>query len=238
MIGYSVLSLALLQAACAGVPFQNLDFESGDTSTGVVGEGDDRAKLGLVRNWLPGWRLFGGSVEGTSGTIPLNRGLGLEVFTLYDVNYHPWDTPLEGRLGFLAGLANTENSKISLLQVGEIPAETKSLHYKAVMGPWEVRVNGISLDLNGWNATDTSSTLRDIFVDVAAWAGQEVELKFTQTLTVPWSAIDSIRFSVDPIIPEPRGSWIAGIGLLCWVATWTRGGRASASIARTAESSQ
>lgn len=209
--------LAVNLAASAD-PFMNLDFEAADLVSPPIIIGPDGGESGLVANWLPAWRIFRGGFEQTSGTIPLNFGISGDTYSLYDENIGPYGVQFEGELAFLAGRPSVDSFAVSLVQVGLIPADAMSLHYKAQKGPWDVQVNGVRLDLHGWNASDTGSTLQDVSVDVSAYAGQEVELKLTQALPSQWNALDSIRFSAVPVVPEPGMFWIAWVG---WLGIWT-----------------
>lgn len=224
----------VMAGRCFAAPFANLDFEAGDTSQGAIEILPDGSSYARRDSWLPGWRLFAG--EGEQNAVQLNRGLGVvDSSTLFDANY-PWaDLPREGRLGFIA-VRSSPSLVTSLRQVGEIPADAKSLRYKAQGGSWEVSINGMSLDLHGWNPKDASYAFQEVAVDVSPWAGQEVELKLTQSMGYNYSLIDSMRFSTE-VIPEPRQRSMlflgAGtMGALAWMRARGRKTLAGRSVTR------
>ncbi len=208
--------------------FVNLDFDEGDTTIGVVvPPGLDGVSAGLTEYWLPGWRLFGNGVEKNTVFFGLQPGdFGSQ--SLYDGTSTPQGLPAEGKFAFLATRPAFPDSAASLLQVGDVPADSKSLHYQAVGGSWDVRINGIQLPLNGWDPQNTSLTFQDVAVDVSPWAGQQVELKLTQILGAynqpgNYNAIDSIRFSPDPVIPEPgNGTLVLVGGGILWLVDKVR----------------
>ncbi len=213
-----VISVALsLSVSGIGSAFEDLDFDDGETSMGIIQPpGLDGVSLGSLHFWMPGWRLFAGDIEGTSVFFGLQPGdFGAQ--SLYNATSTPQGLPAEGRFAFLATRAAFPDSAASLLQVGDVPSYAKSLHYNAVGGSWDVRINGIQLPLNGWDPENTSLTFQDVAVDVSPWAGQQVELKLTQILGAynqpgNYNAIDSIRFSPDPVIPEPGNGTLVLVG--------------------------
>ncbi len=203
--------------------FVNLDFDEGDTSIGIIDPpGLDGVSLGSLHFWMPGWRLFAGDIEGTSVFFGLQPGdIGAQ--SLYNATSTPQGLPADGKFAFLATSQKFIEYTASILQVGDIPADAKSLHYNAAGGPWDVRINGIQLPLNGWDPENTSLTFQDVAMDVSPWAGQQVELKLTQTFGYSFNAIDSIRFSPDPVIPEPgNGTLVLVGGGILWLVDKVR----------------
>lgn len=212
----------------SGADFVNLDFEKGNIDQGLVETLPGGVKIGRIEAWMPGWRYHSGD-EGepiNTGVIYLNEGASVNRFSLYDEAF-VYGLPLEGKLAFAAfrPTAFEGRFRISLSQRGEIPLESKSLHYRCLSGSWEVRIDGVKLDLYEGAIVDANQTLREVWVDVAAWAGQEVELKFSQSLGYDWNVLDSIGFSPEPVIPEPRlmGLVMMGGGVLGILAGPGRG---------------
>ena len=229
----AILITGVLSWSTLGIAseFVNLDFDEGDTSIGVIDPpGLDGVSLGVLDFWMPGWRLFEGEIEGTSVFFGLQPG-SIGAQSLYDATSTPERLPAEGKFAFLATRQSLIERAVSLLQVGDVPADAKSLHYQAVGGPWDVRINGIQLPLNGWDPQNTSLTFQDVAVDVSPWAGQQVELKLTQILGAynqpgNYNAIDSIRFSPDPVIPEPgNGTLVLVGGGILWLVEKVRKSR-------------
>lgn len=236
MKSYITLGLVALVMAgrCIAAPFVNLDFEAGDTTRGALVVRPDGSSVGRIEDWLPGWRVFAG--EGEQNGVQLNSALGVvNSSTLFDVQY-PWtDLPRDGKLGFIA-VRSLPSVLTSLRQIGQIPTDAKSFRYKAQGGSWEVSINGMSLDPHGWNPKDTSYAFQEVAVDVSPWAGQEVELKLTQSMGYNYSLIDSMRFSTE-VIPEPRQRSMlflgAGtMGALAWMRARGRKTLAGRSVTR------
>jgi hypothetical protein len=210
------------------VPFVNLDFEKGDTTAGPIEPSGGGSFFGRMSFWLPGWQVqIGDGSPIQDGTVALNLGLGTpNAATLYDADFI-YRIKLEGKLAYVATKPLTFDGKFrgSLLQLGDVPGDAKSLRYQCVGGPWEVRVDGMSLDLYDPDRDTAGLRLREVSVDVSSWAGREVELKFTQALGYDWNAIDSIRFSPEAVIPEPnkRGVVVVGASVLALLGVGWRG---------------
>lgn len=206
--------------ACAA-EFANLDFDAGDTSLAPIQVYPDGSALGRRTIWLPSWRVFRGERQEEGDGIFLNWNLAtVDVHTLYDDQFI-WGLPVEDKLAFAATQAQAFEGRFrtSLVQVGDIPEDAKSIRYQSHGGYWEIRVNGMTLDLYGWDPNFTGLRFQEVSADVSAWAGQEVELRFTQALDFQWNAIDSIGFSPIPVIPEPgpMSLVLLGAGALWWL---------------------
>jgi hypothetical protein len=201
--------------------FRNLDFEAGDLSkTVAVAPGLGTTRAGNMDFILPGWQIQYNNQEPTQN-IPINVNVDyseLSTFGLYDRIY--WrQLPLEGKAAFLATPSTIFDGRdrVSILQRGAVPIEAMSLRYECLNGAFEVWLDGTRLPLVDLERDAAGAErLREVSADVSAWAGKEVSLKFTQEAGLRWSAIDSIRFSPEPVIPEPskRGVIVAGIVVL------------------------
>lgn len=198
--------------ASNGAGFSNLDFEDGDLNkTTPILPGDGLPRWGRKSDLLPGWQIQIGEGEPfePQGMVVNYDFSWLGAFGLYDADF--WrKLPVEGKAGFLASPAIEAGgvSRVSLVQQGLVPDDAKSIRYSVLSAAFEVSVNGLNLDLYDQVGRDWIG-LREIAVDIAPWAGQEILLRFSQPRAEDgsdWSALDSIRFSPEPVIPEPSNN--------------------------------
>lgn len=217
--------------ASNGVGFTNLDFEDGDLSKTVpVVPGIGFTRAGNMDYILPGWQIQYDN-KGPTQSIPINVNVDFSevaTFGLYDVIY--WRRlPLEGNAAFLATPSPSFDGllRVSLLQRGIVPKEAMSIRYECLNGAFEVWLDGTRLPLVDLEREAAGvDRLREVSADISAWAGKEVDLKFTQELGIRWSAIDSIRFSPEPVIPEPSKQrvFVVGAAVLGLIGPgWRRG---------------
>jgi hypothetical protein len=204
-------------------PFQNLGFDEANTNNIVD-------SYGPIDEMLPGWRLF--SISGEQTLIGYNASaIGGEWVTLYDSNIRGFDSPIpiEGKylLGLYPGSFGEINAPFHLSQIGQVPADARTIRFRDLGGPFELRVNGELLPLIYEYPTNYSIPPPGQFSpiaipvvgDVSQFSGQTVELDFiTVSAISSLNAIDSILFSPETI-PEPSAWALFGLGALGFLAT-------------------
>jgi hypothetical protein len=218
-----VLLAAIAFASVAAAPFQNLDFEQANTNR-LSYDPTLGASSGSVQDLLPGWRLESILIAHPNAFPPIQSSTNLldslwfrsapglleTTATLTDGEVFP-TLPKTGTYSLLLGTFHGSlfDSYLSLSQRGEVPPDATTLKLDGVFA-WvggnsvgQVTMNGVSLPgspITGW--------------DISAFAGQTVELTFTQF--PDWSSrIDGLAF-----VPEPS-TWVlsllglGGIFFLC-----------------------
>lgn len=209
------MTLGLLFSTSAiSQPFTNLNFEAGIIRVNAGGR-DTTEVL------IPGWTLtFNGEVVST-----LLAGLGAAG------NPTAWladsrniaSSVIQGRFslvmepGFTSPSEPREFAHWGLYQIGRIPAGSQALRFQGKGGEFDVRIDGVSLDL-----VDESPTDLWFAADVGQFAGQSVYLGFYTTKGSPetgggWThTLDTIEFSPNQVIPEPSaiGMVACGVGVL------------------------
>ena len=208
-LGLLYATCVLGSAVCHAASFQNLNFDSANTNN-VVPIGID-GRVGPTSELLPNWQL---TVTGTAITpIGFNltapgSGYATIISPTYINNY-----PVVGAYSFaMHPKYDVQGTFVpySLAQTGDLPADTKSIHFLNYGAPVQLGVNGSlvpvaymqRLSQPGWNGL---IPVFDAVADMSPYAGQTVELKFT-TLRTPnyqgLNGLDEIFFS-DIAIPEP-----------------------------------
>jgi hypothetical protein len=180
---------------------------------------------------LPGWLLR--TPAGVTPTVSYNFfPIGLGIAAIYDQAFR--DFPVEGKysLGLFPDSIIPSPpfyQPFSLSQIGDVPFEAKSIHFIEFGGEFEMRVNDTLVPLTYVYPpdyhTDAANQKVDVFANIASFAGQTVELKFTtiqRTIPPNVNGIDSISFSPQliPTVPEP-GTWaLLGLGGTCLFFRW------------------
>jgi hypothetical protein len=200
--------------------FQNLDFDAANTNHVTCQPSDPPLSFcfGPTTELLPGWQLL---VAGNpSSSVGLNLVIaGLGASSLYSVQS---GVPAFGiySLGLMPGydLMTQAYREHSLIQSGVLPADAMSIRFLNYGSPFELRVNNTLVPLlyvNPPMVGDPNFRLYHVAGDISAYAGLDVELKFTtiDTPSVVFNGIDSITFSSEAI-PEPGTISLLGAGLL------------------------
>ena len=218
-------------------PFENLGFDEAQTNniqTIQLGGPNDKICRGLTKEMLPYWELYRGT------TLETNTGLNM----LLPGTSTGWATlinepeksmiPVEGIYSLLLTpcydiRGDMSYIPMSLIQIGLIPSEARTVHFMNFGSTFELRLNGSLVPLvyidRGFNPVNPQLRWADGIGEISAYAGQEVEMKFTSlrtTLSV-YNGIDSIYFSIEPI-PEPAGMVLFSLGgLLLASKRWRMG---------------
>ena len=215
IVAAALVSVLAASARAQGT-FQNLDFQSAAI---VPVPGDPYGRVDFA-SAFPGW-------TGYVGTNLQTRALYDSVFLdSTGIGIHSTNsslTPIEGNYSaYLQAryeLFNYPNLiEASLAQVGLVPADSKSLQFKARGANFQVSLNGQPLTLTSLFVTN-GYTLYG--ADISTLAGITGELRFTAfPLEPPFQGalyLDSIEFSTQ-VIPEPSAIGLFALGgfLLGW----------------------
>jgi hypothetical protein len=191
--------------------FQNLDFDAGRTNLILPIPPDEGDGYGPVGDLLPGWRLLQGTNDISLIGLNLNP-ISLGVASIYGANSRGFDAPVLGTysLGLYPGFNLLfQYQPFSLIQVGDIGAEVRSIRFINYGSPFQLSLNGTLIPLiydYQPGGPDPDNRLAVVMGDVSAFAGQTVELRFA-TLDLPGSVInglENVEFSAQAV-PEPGG---------------------------------
>jgi len=202
--------------------FQNLGFESAS----LVSAGDSQVQFG------PAFPRWVGTVGGVQQTIALSNTVALDTagVSIINSNYNAYGFipggVIEGRFTAIlqAGYGSGVPADTVLSQTGLVPANAQSLQFQALQTvgggtaiiPFAVALGGQTLSLvtlgNGVNYTLYGA-------DISSWAGQTTPLSFTVFAERPhlnnqYLYLDAIRFSSQPIVPEPSLFGLAALATL------------------------
>jgi hypothetical protein len=217
------VALLLLVACYASysAEFQNLGFD--DARTNNLSGTPSR---GPAAEMLPAWQLQ--TPEGPTPTVGYNFfPIGLNLAILYDASMpQPPQFPIEVK--YALGLWPESGKPFSLIQSGDVPQDAKTIRFLNFGGQFELRANDILVPLIYSHSPEyfagQANQRIDVFGNIASFAGQNVELKFTtiqRTIGPFVNGIDSIVFSPENI-PEP-GTWgLLGLGGLILFAARKR----------------
>lgn len=209
----AVMLLLFIAAESNSELFKNLDFEQGRIQVPVGG-------VDATEVLIPGWELtFDGQVY--PWMLAGLRAPGSPTAWLADSRLLPGNV-IQGRFsvglvpGFTSPSNPTEFAHWGLHQTGDIPVDTQTLRFQGMRGVFEIRVEGMNLDL-----VDESPADLWYAADVRQFAGRTVLLEFFTTEGSPEAGfgshiLDSIEFSPNPVIPEPSaiGVLACGVGVL------------------------
>jgi len=209
------LLVALTVVSAHAEAFRNLDFEGAQTNRLFVS--DPQGGLGATSDLLPGWQLYQGGVLQTNIFLDLSGQLYVSYATVIDKSFDPFPEGIYGVM-FLGTYGNSQ--AYSLVQRGDVPRGTLLLRYRYQADPFVVSLNGSTVSALG--PLPSTSTPQEAVYNVSAFAGQNVELRFTTFASIPLAAndahyIDSIEFVIQaPILNVAR----AGTNLiLSWSAS-------------------
>jgi hypothetical protein len=211
-----VLLAAIAFASDAAGPFQNFDFEQANTNR-LSYDPSSGAYSGSIQDLLPGWRIENILIAQSNAWPPIQSSTNLldslwfrsapglleSTATLTAGEVYP-SLPKVGTYSLLLSTCNCWlfDTYFSLSQRGDVPPDATTLKLDGVFG-WgggnsvgQATMNGVPLQgspITGW--------------DVSPFAGQNVELTFTQF--PGWSSrIDGLEF-----VPEPSTWALVVLGL-------------------------
>ena len=201
-----VVILAMAINANPQGTFQNLDFEQANPVYFPGG-------AATTASALPYWTVLVGGVQqriiavnsptyGASSVTLLSPGVlptGFGVFTPIDGNYSV----------LLESFGSTATPSIS--QTGVIPAGTQSLLFSTrptAWGPINLMMGTQSVP---YTEVETGPNYIVYGANISAWAGQSVELTFSDPYAAGSWELDDISFSPNAV-PEPNSFALIGIG--------------------------
>jgi len=200
MKGLKVITLFLLSTLARSDPFQNLNFESARTNSLMQSPDVSFDHYGPAPDLAAGWQIFHG--QQLVGTVGFNLSgwgsLSPSISVVSSKPPYPFGEPLnpvEGKYSLSFEVWTSE--QYTLAQRGDIPSDARFLAFTIRQLPFAVSVNGLNLSPPIQNGGDPPAG-RTVLVDIAQFAGQNVELKFT-TSSGPFGSygqheIDSIQF--------------------------------------------
>jgi hypothetical protein len=162
--------------------------------------------VGPTPSLLPGWRLFQGPTELTTvgfdrNSLPFAESGGASIVSR---QYQPGDVPIFGNMPVISGnysLAihrqGANFDPFTLVQRGDIPSDARLLYYTFRVGPWQVSIDGISLNPSSQVGSALPAT---VMLDVSAFAGRNVELKF-QTEVDPGPPVQPMGARQEAVSP-------------------------------------
>ncbi len=194
-------------------PFDNLNFEKG-RFTGDFPTTDTTERL------IPSWTLtFDGEVQSFmgAGTGPAGTPGAWLADRRFDNNVIQGRFSLALQPGFTTPSEPRRFAHYGLSQSGDVPLESQSLRFQGQYGVFDVRINGVQIDL-----VDESHLDLWYGADIGEFAGQTVLLEFftsegSPELGSPPHIIDSIEFSPFPVVPEPSpwSIFLGGLVTFC-----------------------
>ena len=209
-----VLLTAIAKHAPAQGSFGNLDFESAN----FVPIPNDPLRVEFA-SALPGWA---GYVNGQpqDAIYPNFVPFGTTPIPFISVLTPPsFGMVLQGSytLAYSSGLDSLGNFiPVAIAQTGQVPADGQSLRFLAAFLP-AVFMDGNYLPPVALGSGPSQTTLYG--VDISAFAGQSVELRFQPGPGLTY--LDAIQFSNEPI-PEPSVLGIFALGALLLGWRWRK----------------
>jgi hypothetical protein len=213
------LVLFFLCFSSVGAPFRNLGFDEANTNTTQFFTIPDSGfpplqGFGPPQDLVPGWQLY-------DGTNPITS-VGYNLVSTNGTRFTLLSRDVAGYVeGSFALLSYSEHigilEPLSLVQRAEIPADARFLWFTSSGFKYSVELNGIqSLVIRDFSGDRIRS-----FVDVSAFAGQNVELRISTLESI--ARIDSLVF----VIPEASTYSLFGLGslvlLIPWCQRWFEG---------------
>jgi hypothetical protein len=204
LLAVSLLTLIAVPAAKSQGTFVNLDFEAANVQDLPVGSGE----FVSVSNGVPGWTVYlnGAQQSSMPHNAPPLSGAAVVIFGPH------WPGPiLQGSYSLGIGSSSAGPAVVAAAgQVGQIPADAKSLTlYLAPVSGIQVTFAGQPIPITQVGAGPNYNIFGG---DVAAFAGQTGELRFTAPLGNS-ALLDDIVFSTQSI-PESGVFGLCALGLL------------------------
>jgi hypothetical protein len=203
---------AILGFAGFAAPFQNLGFDDANTNRLTIVSSNPLIPgpggRGSAADLLPGWTLFSGNT--TVSEIQLNtRLLGGGVYgnLISKEAEEFFQVPVDGRFALQTVGADPW---FSLVQRGDLSADIRFLRYSYLGNSLRVFMDGVEV---GDPFFSSSASMTNKVIDVSAFAGRTVELRFQGTREFGGAGpftIDSVAF----LVPEPGYLSLAAIGVL------------------------
>jgi hypothetical protein len=212
-----VLNFALTSHAKAQGSFQNLGFEAASVPVVPAGQYGTNQPVGAA---LPGWNVYVGANQ-QSMVLHDNSYIGTSALVLLGpgwTNDMVWGGPIIQGSYTVLFEAGSRQGDVSLAQTGGIPADSQSIHFKALhTRDFIVAIDGVPLTIMPLQTSDDYTLFG---ADISPHAGQTDELRFTALSTPPppgawynFLYLDAIQFSNRPI-PEPTPALLLCVGVL------------------------
>jgi hypothetical protein len=234
-----LIAYASFTLAGVGAPFEDLGFDDANTNNLVKLAGEPGQGTGTIGDLLPGWQLYLGAGQYTDSLWVNLTFVDLGLASLYNRdNFNPFPRnrfPVQGLYSFAMIPSYGVNgmpgpyTPFVLSQMGDVPANAQTLHFRNYGSPFQVRVNGALLPVSyaqGPATIDPNTRTSEAVADISAFAGQTVTLTFTTLdsggLNTVVNGLDSIYFAP---VPEPGTIVIFSAGLAALGACWLRRAR-------------
>lgn len=196
-IGISGAALVFTSLQGKGASFKNLDFTEAVTNSVVNISTDGFAGLPTLSNEIyrgttvdlfPDWQVTYRNAE-TGATNPISAYFSLVPIggNWYGDYFGPSAVlmPAGGTLsGYVVGLFSNnlgQPGSTSISQVGQIPANADRLKFLGSQNQCEVRINNRVVELQYDVVMYSIASIGDFYADVSSFAGQTVEMRFTNT---------------------------------------------------------
>lgn len=215
---FILLALPTIVASALAGAFANLDFEKVRQPIPFLDSPYPDGRIVSAIRAFPGWVVLLNDMPQTDcnyNSMTLGSG-GVDLISTYYKNKDITTTPITGNYSayLQSGVAVG-----SLAQIGTIPIASKSLLFNSAGPGIEVRLSGsLTPVVNlGHTTIDQFTGYDTMGVDVSAWVGKEVELKFSSPAFFSVASLDDIRFSPTVLVPEPSTWVLLGVGaVLVW----------------------
>ena len=204
-----VISVVMVNAG----NFTNLDFEKVRQPIPFLDSPYPDGRIVSAIRAFPGWVVLLNDVPQTDcnyNSLTLGSG-SVDLISTYYKNKDITTAPITGNYSayLQSGVAVG-----SLAQIGTIPIASKSLLFNSAGPGIEVRLSGsLTPVVNlGHTTIDQFTGYDTMGVDVSAWIGKEVELKFSSPTVFSVVSLDDIRFSSTALVPEPSTGALFCVG--------------------------
>jgi hypothetical protein len=205
MNNYLFLATAAAVLSAQAAAFQNLNFDEARTNNLTIYDGKNDEGFGSPEELFPSWQVYQANAVVTNvayNTIPLGQPYARIVSAARDPDI------TEGK--YSADFENTMRGTVpfSIVQKGDVPANTSFLRYRYQEFPFTLSMNGI--EVPSISPLMRSFTPVEAIYDVSSFAGQTVELKLTTSFPFGVETeshhLDSIQFVMAPSLSITRTS--------------------------------